>query len=258
MTHIGIDVSEHNGKVDWSAVKQDGITFAMLRAGYGSDRVDQDDAEFKRNVSGCEANGIPWGAYLYSYALNQSEAESEAEHMFRLLHGLNPGYPISFDIEDADNYKQNHGMPSNHQLVEFCDKFCSMVENEGYYASIYASLSWLNTKLNDSRLNAYDKWVAQWTDNKHSDYEGSHQMWQYTSKGKVSGINGFVDKNKAYYDFNSDGHKSATIYHTIEYGDTLSEIAAKYNVSQSAIQNENNISNPNKIIAGEKIKIPKG
>ncbi|MFB6465398.1 GH25 family lysozyme [Cytobacillus sp. Hz8] len=102
----GMDVSEHKGKVDWDKAKADGIEFAMIRLGIGSDIKSQDDAQFERNVKEAERVGIPWGAYLYSYALNVTEAKSEAGHFIRLLKGKHPSYPIAFDMEDADHYKQ--------------------------------------------------------------------------------------------------------------------------------------------------------
>ena len=90
----GVDVSEHNGVVDWDKAKADGVQFAMLRMGYGSDLKSQDDSQFERNVHECERLGIPWGAYLYSYALTVEQAKSEAKHALRLLNGKNPKLPI--------------------------------------------------------------------------------------------------------------------------------------------------------------------
>ena len=101
----------------------------MIRMGFGSDDPSQDDSRFEQNVAGCEAVGLPWGAYLYSYALNVEDAKSEASHALRLLNGKHPTYPISFDMEDADSYKTNHGMPSYKEIVQICNtffKYCRM------------------------------------------------------------------------------------------------------------------------------------
>ena len=85
----GIDISHHN-TVDWEAAKQAGLKFAMLRCGYGSDLKEQDDRNFEANVEACDRLGIPWGAYLYSYALNTENAKSELAHLLRLLKGKKP------------------------------------------------------------------------------------------------------------------------------------------------------------------------
>ena len=107
----GIDISHHN-TVDWEAAKQAGLKFAMLRCGYGSDLKEQDDRNFEANVEACDRLGIPWGAYLYSYALNTENAKSELAHLLRLLKGKKPLFPVAIDMEDGDGYKEKHGMPS--------------------------------------------------------------------------------------------------------------------------------------------------
>ena len=201
----GIDVSNSQRKIDWAKVKKAGIQFAMIRLGYGNDDVSQDDKAFEDNVKGCEANGIPWGAYIYSYAMDTTEAKSEASHALRLLHGKKPTYPIAFDMEDADGYKAKRGGLSKEKAVNICTTFLSIVENSGYYVSLYASLSWLDGILNDSRLDRYDKWVAQWATK--CQYDKPYGMWQYGGSTNyiesptVSGINGEVDKDYAYYDY---------------------------------------------------------
>ena len=105
-------------------------------------------------------------------------------------------------MEDADGYKRKHGMPSNDVLVSICEKECLMFEEAGYYAAIYASKSWFDTKLNSSRLNRFDKWIAWW--NKGASFDKNiYGLWQYTSSGSVNGISGNVDMNEAYKDYPS-------------------------------------------------------
>ena len=127
----GIDISAHQGPIDWSKVKNSGIQFAILRLGVGSDIASQDDAYFEANVQGCESVGLPWGAYLYSYALNLEDTKSEVQHALKLLNNKRPEYPVFFDMEDADGYKTKHGMPSNQGLVDICKTFLSTVEDAG-------------------------------------------------------------------------------------------------------------------------------
>ncbi|MDD5796593.1 MAG: GH25 family lysozyme, partial [Oscillospiraceae bacterium] len=107
----GVDISASNGNVDVEKIKKAGYEFVMIRCGYGNDDTNQDDSRFENNVRKCEAAGLPWGVYLYSYALNTAEAKSEAQHVLRLLKGKKPSLPIAFDMEDADGYKSRNGMP---------------------------------------------------------------------------------------------------------------------------------------------------
>ena len=268
----GIDVSKHQGAIDWAKVKNAGYEFAMLRMGYGSDKKLQDDPKFKTNIIGCEKNGIEWGAYLYSYALNVEDAKSEAEHAIRLLQDYRPTYPIVFDMEDADGYKAKRGMPSNLVLADICDTFLKTLEDEGYYVSLYASKSWLTHQLNSRILNKYDKWVAQWAD--ECTYSGEYGMWQYTDRAKVSGIQGDVDANIAYIDYPyvikkaglngwpKNSHEApkkpdsnGDEYYIVKPGDTLTAIAIKYKKTYQYLAKINNLNNPDLIFPGQKLKI---
>ena len=188
----GIDVSEHNGIIDWNAVKASGIDFAIIRCGYGKDVSSQDDSMFERNISECERLGIPYGVYIYSYAADREGARSEAEHVLRLIGDRKPVCGIWIDMEDADGYKKRNGIPYE-SGVEVCDEFCTIIANKGYYTGIYANLNWLTGPLNNPILEKYNKWVAQW--NSVCEYGGTYVMWQYTSSGAVTGIEGNVDMN---------------------------------------------------------------
>lgn len=201
MSKKGVDVSKHNGNVDWQAVKNAGYgDFAIIRAGYGGDYSNQDDPQFERNVNECERLGIPYGVYLYSYALNTNDAKGEVNHILRLLKkvGKNFKYGVWFDMEDADGYKKKHGMPSNATLVDICYTFCEDVESAGYYTGIYASLSWLNNQLNNSKLDRFDKWVAQWN-NTGCTYKKVYSIWQNTNSASIGGKR--FDANKLIRDF---------------------------------------------------------
>lgn len=187
MSKKGIDVSSNNGVVNWQSVKSAGYEFAIIRLGYGSDILTQDDSQFFNNVKECERLGIPYGVYLYSYALNLEEANSEVSHVLRLLKnvGSNFKYGVWFDMEDTDGYKKRHGMPSNEMLVDICYTFCEAVEKAGYYTGIYANLSWLNNQLNNSKLDRFDKWVAQWSSK--CTYNKNYSIWQYTDNENING-----------------------------------------------------------------------
>lgn len=191
MQKKGVDISEHNGSVDFQALKNAGVQFVIIRLGYGSDYVSQDDSRFSENVRKAETAGMPWGAYLYSYAKTAAMAKSEAQHALRLLNGKKPAYGVWFDVED--------GQISSADVVTTSQTFCDAMEAAGVYAGIYASLSWLNGKLNSPRLDKYDKWVAQW--NSTCTYKKPYGIWQYTDKLVVSGKN--FDGNWAYKDYPS-------------------------------------------------------
>lgn len=201
----GVDISSLNGNVSIEKIKDAGYDFVMIRCGYGSDLAVQDDSQFENNVRKCEAAGVPWGAYLYSYAVNTDDAKSEARHVIRLLKNKKPTLPVAFDMEDADGYKARNGNPSNATLVAICKTFLSEIKKAGYYPMLYSALSWLNGKLNDpSLLDNYDIWVAQW--NSACDYRGSYGMWQYGGEvnylesNSIPGV-GTVDKDKCYKDY---------------------------------------------------------
>lgn len=229
MAVFGVDISENNGAVDFAALKGAGVRFALIRCGYGSDDTEQDDTRFFENVRKARAAGIPYGVYLYSYALNTGEAKSEAAHALRLLGQIaKPAYGVWFDMEDADHYKLKHGMPSSDTLVKICEAFCVELEAQGYYIGIYAAVSWLNNQLNDSRLDKYDKWVAQWND--VCEYRKPYGLWQYTEEMYIGGER--FDANWAYKDYPAlTGTKSEEEEMTYEQ---WREFQARYEKEQAA------------------------
>lgn len=197
VTAQGIDVSEHQGRIDWDAVKASGIDFAILRVGFGAPswggRVDY---QFSRNITECERLGIPYGVYIYSYAWDNQQAADEAAMVIDCLSGHNPRLPVYYDLEDksiiADG--RQSGIASRAQI------FCNRISAAGYKPGIYANLYWFNNILTDSvfKSSSWDHWIAQYNSECH--YTGNYSFWQYTSSGKVSGISGNVDMNYAYVD----------------------------------------------------------
>jgi GH25 family lysozyme M1 (1,4-beta-N-acetylmuramidase)/LysM repeat protein len=188
---LGIDVSKHQGKIDWEKVKSH-ISFAILRCGYGADKTTQDDSQFERNYSECKRLGIPVGVYLYSYATNTTAAKSEAEHTIRLLKGKTIDYGVWYDLEDANTT----GKCSKSVIADMAEVYCNAIKAAGYKVGIYANKYWFTSILTDSRFNSWDKWVAQYyTD---CTYQGKYIMWQFTSTGKIDGITGNVDCSYYY------------------------------------------------------------
>ena len=188
----GIDVSRYQEVIDWEKVKKDGIKFAILRCGFGMDQENQDDSKFKRNLSECEKLGIPVGVYLFSYANTVEKAKSEAEHTIRLIKGHKIPVGIWYDIEDNNT----SGKVSKSVLTNIINTYCKTIKNAGYNVGVYASLSWLNNKIDTVIKQSYPIWVAQYYSK--CEYTGKYVLWQYSSSGKVNGISGKVDMNYLY------------------------------------------------------------
>lgn len=210
MAKRGIDISAHQGNIDLGTLKSQ-IDFVIIRVGYGTKGTI--DTKFKRNVDLCQQLGIPYGFYWYSYALDVDGANKEAYAFLNAISPYTPSFGCWFDMEDADGYKKRNGMPSNETLQNMCYEFCSIVENAGYYAGVYASLSWFDNQLAGSKLSKFDKWVAMWpTKNGQQrgldvspDEKSGWSIWQFTSQGDFYGYSGGLDTNYAYHDFPNPG-----------------------------------------------------
>ncbi len=192
-TAYGIDVSHHQGVIDWDTVAKH-IDFAILRCGYGSDLTSQDDRQWKANVEACTRLKIPFGVYIYSHATNEEEARSEARHVLRLLKGYKPSMPVYLDLEDEDI----SGNCTPAQILANATVFCDMIRSAGYTPGIYANTYWWSTYLSSTQYDKWDRWVARYSD--QLNFNRPYSMWQYTSEGSVPGITGNVDMNYWYKD----------------------------------------------------------
>ena len=170
-----IDVSEHNGKLDWEKLKPQ-IEGAIIRCGFGSDYSKQDDAYYERNVSECERLGIPYGVYIYSYANTVIKARSEANHIKRLVEGHKPTLPLFYDLEE-ERYSSYGSKMANEWLKSM----------EGYNVGIYANVNWWKNYL--TGVDCDTKWVAYWGKTKPS--ISGMVLWQYSDNGTVAGVSGF-------------------------------------------------------------------
>lgn len=212
----GIDVSSHNGKIDWAKVKKSGVKFAILRAGYThtlntitnskGQKVDVPDGKvdittdktFEYNYENAKKNGIKVGVYLYSYAVNSNEALEDAEALAKFIKGKTFEYPIYYDMEDKCQDKL-----SNDQRTKIAYAFILQMRAYGYYSGVYASENWYKNKLNyETLMENGSIWFAKWPDSgKASSNYCEYGMWQYTSSGKVGGISGRVDLNASFADY---------------------------------------------------------
>lgn len=189
----GIDVSNHNGVIDWDKVKQAGVSFAILRIGYGMFE-NQKDKTFERNYAEATRVGIPIGIYLYSYAKTVDEAKKEAELTLKWLANRKLQLPIYFDIEDSSQQKLGKDILNN-----MCIAFCEIIEQANYWAGIYSNKYWATSIISGQELGKkYTYWIAQYAD--QCTYEGNYAIWQYSSTGKVAGISGNVDLNEMVKD----------------------------------------------------------
>jgi GH25 family lysozyme M1 (1,4-beta-N-acetylmuramidase) len=193
----GIDVSEHQGIIDWKKVKDDGIEFAILRVGYAVTL----DKQFLNNVKGCQDNNIPFGVYLFSYATDVNEAVAEAKFVLEKIKDFEVEYPVIFDYEyDSVRYfeKINKSKPSNELINQMASAFLLEIEKAGYYAMNYMNKDYYNHVFNDYIKTTFDNWIAVWG---VGEAFTTPNLWQYSSTGKVNGINGNVDMNYCYRDY---------------------------------------------------------
>lgn len=193
----GIDLSKWNNVTDWQSVKDAGVEFAIIRAGYrgtvtGALVVDPAFAEHMQGASGA---GIQIGVYFFTQAINEVEAVEEASMVVELLREYNIQYPVFIDTEGAGGNGRADGLDVATRTA-VCEAFCNTIENEGYKAGVYASRNWYNTKLDVSQLDNHYIWLAEYGNEPL--YEGDYHMWQYTSKGQINGIEGNVDRNVSY------------------------------------------------------------
>lgn len=211
----GIDISSYQGNIDWEKLKSSEVEFVIIRAGYGDNWTSQDDKKLIDNVSNCEKYDIPYGIYLYSYAtkiegssdinIDSESVNSEIAHVLRILDDLNSlGYSpniktkVFYDIEDNSTIYLG-----KEQLTNMADTFCTKIEENGYKCGIYANKYFYTANLDYNYLSSkFGIWYAYWNNtttfkealsNINSDL--NYNIWQFTSKGIIEGINGYVDLN---------------------------------------------------------------
>lgn len=210
MSYKVIDVSYHQGSIDFKKVKADGVVGVILRigyTGYGTAKQKKADPNFEQYYVDAKAAGLNVGGYWYSCAYTVAEAEEEAEMVLKLIKGKKFEYPIYWDTEDVHDTSKAGNAPKNQRtigktlLTDCAVAFCEKLEAAGYWVGIYASKSWFLAQLEHARIKPYAQWVAHYTTSAHPEYAASYGMWQYSSTGRVSGIKGNVDMNYCYVDY---------------------------------------------------------
>ena len=190
----GIDVSKHNGSINWSAVKASKkVDFAILRAGYGK-LASQKDQKFEQNYTGAKAAGIPIGAYWYSYAMSESEARLEADVFLSVIKGKRFEFPVYYDVEEQKQFALG-----KQKISAIIRAFLEKVEAAGYFVGLYGSKSSLSTYTADDIKSRYTIWLAHWV--AQTDYPGAYAIWQYSATGRIPGIGGDVDLDECHVDY---------------------------------------------------------
>jgi len=197
VTRKGIDVSYAQGDIDWKKVADSGVEFAIIRAGRGragSANTMKEDDYFRQNIKGAQENGIDVGVYFYSYAESVSEAKEEARFLLDIINGYKIVYPVILDMEE-----EFQGGIGTKKLTKMIEAFFEVLMDAKYFPMFYSYKSWLEENLDMTILDKYAIWLAQVGDS--VTYEGGYYIWQYSFKGKVSGIETDVDLDYSYRDF---------------------------------------------------------
>lgn len=229
---FGIDVSEHNGIINWDNVKSQ-INFAILRLGWiGNKNNHTLDKQFERNYAECKRLGIPVGAYVYCYCNSEETAKSGANWTIERLKEKSLELPVYIDMEDSTI--ANCGKD---KLTNICIAFNSIIENAGFWAGVYANENWFNNYLNKEDIKKkYTTWIASYKSGTDC-YKGQYDVWQNSSKGQINGISGNVDTNYMYRNLVAEiGNKTVTQV-TKSIVDLANEvIAGKYGVGEARKQ----------------------
>ena len=241
----GIDVSKHNGAVNWTSAPA-AIDFAIIRAGYGKTYV---DPWFERHLAGAQTAGLRVGVYHYSYALTVEDARAEARHLLSISNGRRFDMPLWFDMEDADGYKKKHGFTfSRANISAITQAFIDTIRAAGYQCGVYASKSWFEDYIS---VDADAIWLAQWASK--PTYTGKFDVWQNSDSGTVPGVTGKVDTNVLYTEFWKEQEEDeemkvythtdqmpdwaqSTFYRLIDAGIVKVDAKGEINVEHSALQ----------------------
>ena len=192
-TARGIDVSKFQGSIDWNAVKNDGITFAIIRCGYrgyGSGAL-VEDSTYRRNIQGAINAGLKVGVYFYSQAINEQEAVEEASMVLSLVSGYSLPLGVYYDTESVSGGRANALGAAERTACAVA--FCETIRGAGYRAGVYSYASWFYNALNFANISKYNIWIAQYRDKLSFSYK--YNIWQYTGSGRVNGISKPVDMN---------------------------------------------------------------
>lgn len=194
-SHKGIDVSSHQGNIDWNLVAQDGVEFAIIRVGYrgyGSEGRLVVDEKFENNIKGATAAGIKVGVYFFSQAINEAELLEEANLVLEQIAPYKIECPVVYDVEKTSAQGRMNAI-SVEERTQLTKLFCQTIADAGYRPMIYHNTEMGALLINIAELEDYDKWYASYSDQMFYPYD--YKIWQYSDKGKIQGISTDVDLN---------------------------------------------------------------
>ncbi len=194
----GIDVSRYQEKIDWEKVAEDKVDYAFVRLGirgYTEGEILEDET-FQKNIEGALKNDIDVGVYFFTQAMSVEEAEEEAEFVIESIAPYKVAYPVVIDVEAVTSANARSNDLSKEERTKYCIAFCEKVKEAGYTPMIYGNLKTFMLLLDIEQLEEYDKWFAYYDETYYFPYD--FKIWQYTNKGKVSGIKGDVDLNVSF------------------------------------------------------------
>ncbi len=197
----GIDVSKHQGKINWRKVAGDDISYAFIRAGYRGTTEGKlvEDEYFQDNIEGALDNGIDVGIYFYTQAMTEKEAQEEAEFVIKLIKNYDVTYPVVLDLEEVTGSLARTGQMTQEEYTKAAIAFCEKIKEAGYTPMIYGNLKTFMIMLDLNQIEDYEKWFAYYDAPVYFPYAFS--IWQYSSKGSVNGIEGDVDLNVCMKNF---------------------------------------------------------
>lgn len=194
----GIDVSRYQEKIDWEKVAEDEVDYAFIRLGirgYTEGEILEDET-FQTNIKAALKNDIDVGVYFFTQALSEEEAEEEAAFVIDSIAPYKVTYPVVIDVEAVTSTSARGNDLTSDERTRYCITFCEKIREAGYTPMIYGNLKTFMLLLNIEELEEYDKWFAYYDEAYYFPYD--FKIWQYTNKGKVSGIKGDVDLNISF------------------------------------------------------------
>lgn len=198
VSHKGIDVSRYQDTINWSKVADDEVEYAFIRMGirgYTTGEIMEDES-FQRNIEGALKNDIDVGVYFFTQAMSEEEAVEEAEFVLESIAPYKVKYPIVLDVEAVTSTEARANDLTSEERTKYCRAFCETIREAGYTPMIYGNLKTFMLMLDIEELETYDKWFAYYDDAYYFPYQ--FKIWQYTNKGRVSGISGDVDLNISF------------------------------------------------------------
>ncbi len=203
ISFLGVDVSRYQKDINFSTLKQNGVEYVMIRLGSRGYKTGalQLDEYFTKNLEQAQNAGLDIGIYFYSQAMTQEEAIEEANLVIENIKDKNIKYPIAFDMEFVENDQARVETLSRDERTVITQAFLKRISEAGYIPMIYGSKEWLIKRIDISKLSGYSVWLADEED--IPDYPYQFEMWQYTKKGTISGIDGFVDLNISFVDYSA-------------------------------------------------------